>query len=155
VPTGAEAVGDLAEHGAGQQVRPVAFDVVGEGGRTSCRSLPPRAATIRCASPAGSRRTVVFGEAQRADIGAVKTRARWRSVRARTSFQAPPRSTPAPTTNAGRSLASSAAPIAARTAASQRGARLTRRGSTGAQARAQSSDGIETSTGPRGGCMAR
>ena len=97
-----------------------------------------------------------FGQKpQRADMGAVKTRARCRSASASTGSQAPSRSTPAPTTKAGRSQASSASPIFASTAGSGRSAVPTVRGGTGSQGCDQSSAGIDTSTGPQGGCIAR
>ncbi len=73
-------VGDLAERGAGRHVRAVAFDVVGEGGRAEHQHqvAAGERATIR--SRIAGRKPANCGwssaKPQRADIGAVKTRAR-------------------------------------------------------------------------------
>ncbi|CAJ3194773.1 Uncharacterised protein [Burkholderia pseudomallei] len=94
------------------------------------------------------------GKLQRPDIGAAYTRARCRSASRTASSHAPARATAAPTTNAGRSLASSASPSRASASGAGRTSLLTVRAGMGSAGRSQSSAGIDTNTGPRGSCIA-
>ena len=140
-------------------MRPVAFDVVGEGGRPEHQHQV--AAGEGGDDPLAHRRQeagelrMVLGEA------AARRHRRGEDARPMALGQGPHLLPGAAAVDAGTD--DERGPLArierladrredGRVAAR---ARLTRRGTTGAQARAQSSDGIETSTGPRGGCIAR
>src|SRR3989344_5927527 len=120
------------------------------------RSCPPSSATIfsRMAGSTPANRRWTCGKPQRPDMGAIHTAALCRSASASTPSQARSRSTAAPTTNTGRCAPSSASPMACSTRGSGRDSVLTVRACNGSQGLSQSSAGMDTSTGPRGCCMA-
>ena len=94
------------------------------------------------------------GNEQRAENGLTQTAAFVFSATRTIRSTAPARSTPGPTTRAGRLLAASAATSAFIASGSGPSSRLTWRASIGCAGRVQSSIGIETKVGPQGGCIA-
>ena len=94
------------------------------------------------------------GKLQRPLRGLTHTAAPVSSASSTVRSHAPSRSTPAPTTSAGRVLRFNAAAAAAKPTGSPTYSLCTSRGATRSPGASQSSSGIETNVGPQGGCIA-
>ena len=123
---------------------------------TTTRSCSRSASTAAPARRAGSRRIAdaVPGNEQRAENGLTQTAALAFSATRTIRSTASARSTPGPTTRAGRLLADERRDQRLHRCRIGPDSRLTWRASTGCVGRVQSSIGTETKVGPQGGCIA-